>query len=287
MSRRAIGEPRWTRVSALLAAALLALPAAAALPAGGDAADPGPQPLALINATQFEGTQYLIVTAAPFAAAMQSIADWKTQKGLPAKVALIGDITQSYPGRDDAERLHNFLQDVHFNATDGTLKYVLLGGGANVIPIRYLHTEGSVITWYTHDDVFSDVYYAGLDSDWDANQNGTFGEYGEEDWDANVLVGRMPFADATQAATMRDNLLSYERAPLVGAWMRNAVAFASVMDPPNNVNNPGSPYEYSWGEDNAVRSVWNTEGHLPAQMNLDILADYYEIVGGNYTRGQD
>lgn len=251
------------------------------------AAAPAPQPLSLINATQFAGAEYLIVTALPFAPAMQSIADWKTQKGLPAKVALIGDIEQSYTGRDNAERLHNFLQDVYFNATNGSLKYVVLGGGADVIPTRALHTDGSVVTWYTHDDVVSDIYYAGLDSDWDTNGNNTFGEYGEEDWDANVMVGRLPFNDLAQAGIMRDNLLSYERAPLVGGWMRDAVAFASVMDPPNRVNVPGDPYEYSWGEDNAIRSIWNTQPFLPPQMSLDILADYYELVGGNYSNGQD
>lgn len=288
-ARRGSGPPRRHRRAAAvaLAALLLAPVVPVAGPAQAGSPAPAPQPLSLINASQFAGTQYLIVTAAPFAPAMQSIADWKTQKGLPAKVALIGDIEQSYPGRDNAERLHNFLQDVYFNATNRSLKYVVLGGGADVIPTRQLHTDGSVVTFYTHDDIVSDVYYAGLDSDWDTNGNGTFGEYGEEDWDANVLVGRLPFNDVGQAGVMRDNVLSYERTPLVGPWMASAVAFASVMDPPNRVNQPGDPYEYSWGEDNAIRSVWNTEPYLPDQMSLDILADYYELVGGNYTTSQD
>ncbi len=282
-------EPRRlrARAAACLVAAMLSLSAGLVVTGNATGASPSPQPLALINVTQFADTQYLIVTASPFAPAMQSIADWKTQKGLPAEVALISDVYQSYTGRDDAEKLHHFLQDVYFNATNGSLKYVVLGGGVDIIPIRYLQTNGSIITWYTHDYVFSDVYYAGLDSSWGPDANGNYGFYGTEDWDANVIVGRLPFNDIGQAAIMRDNLLSYERAPLVGTWMRQAVAFASVMDPPNRVNVPGDPYEYAWWEDNAIRSVWNTQGYLPAQMNLDILADYYEIVGGNYTQAQD
>lgn len=241
-------------------------------------------PLAFINASAFAGTQYLIVTASPYASAMQSIADWKTQKGVPAKVALYEDLNFSYSGRDGADRLHEFLRDVYFNASGHALKYVLLGGGAGVIPIRYLLTNGSVITWYTHDRVFSDVYYAGLDSTWDRDGNGIFGEYGEEDWDANVYVGRLPFNSVTEAGFARDNLLSYEQAPFVGAWMKSAVAFASVMDPPNNEAPPNS---YDWFEDNALRSVQLTLPSVPSTLSVDVLADYYDLPALNYTPAQD
>jgi hypothetical protein len=266
----------------------IATPAASLVSQGAEGAPtPWPTPLAAVNVTSFNGTQYLIVTAGPYGSIMQEIADWKTQKGLPARVALIEDIQSSYAGRDDAEKLHNFLQDVHFNATGGKLKYVLLGGGAAVIPIRYLHTEGNVITWYTHDDVFSDVYFAGLNSNWDHDGDMVFGEYGEEDWDANVFVGRLPFNSTAEARIAKDNLLSYEKAPQVGAWMRSAVAFASVFDPPNNDADPFDPTYYDGSEDNGLRSIQNTLPFIPAGMNVDVLADYYELTPGNYSPDND
>ncbi len=267
----------------LLPVALAGLAAAAATPSPPDGQPFAPTPQIVIDAASFATTKYLIVTAAAYASAMQSIADWKTQKGLPARVALIEDIKQSFAGRDDAEKLHNFLQDVYWNATGKGLKYVLLGGGAAVIPIRYLFTNASATVpgGYTHDLVFSDVYYAGLGSDWDQNGNGMYGEYGEEDWDADVYVGRLPFNSAAEAGFARDNLLSYEKAPFVGPWMASAAAFASVMDPPND------PTLYDSWNDNALRSVQNTQAYLPPTMSLDLLADYYELPGGNYTTAQD
>ncbi len=277
---------RTGKIAAFALAILMVAPVSAAPPAlaESDAPPLTLRPLALINASQFAAARYLVVTTLTYSAAMQSIADWKTQKGLPARVALLEDITTSYAGRDDAEKIHNFLQDVYFNATGSQLKYVLLGGGAGLIPIRYLRTGGSVVTSYTHDDVFSDVYYAGLNSDWDGNGNNVFGEYGEEDWDANVYVGRLPFGSPSEAAFARDNLLSYEKTPFVGAWMASAAAFASVMDPPNKLVPPN---DYAWWEDNAIRSVWNTQPYLPPTMTLDLLADYYELDPGNYTPAQD
>ena len=271
----ALAAVLWLLAPGLAGAATAAPPATTSLP---------PTPLAFTNASAFAGVEYLIVTASPYAAAMQSIADWKTQKGLPAKVALFEDINFSYSGRDGAQRLHNFLQDVYFNGTGEALKYVLLGGGSAVLPTRYLRTDGSNTTDYTNDLVLSDIYYAGLDTDWDRNGDGVFGEYGEEDWDANVFVGRLPFNSVAEAGFARDNLLSYEKAPFVGPWMRSAVAFASVMDPPNN---EAPPFNYDPTEDNALRSVQLALPHVPSGMSVDVLADYYEFPALNYTPAQD
>ncbi len=265
-------------------AALLALTMAVPLQVALVAAPAGaaPVPLAVtINGTQFAGTQYLIVTPAAYAPVMQSIADWKTQKGVPARVANLEDIEASYPGRDGAEKIHEFLQDVYFNGTPRTLKYVVLGGGSALVPTRYLYTHGGSVTTYTNNFTLSDVYYAGLSNDWDSNGDGNYGEYGEEDWDAEVYVGRLPFNSLADAGYMRDNILSYEKAPFVGSWMQSAAAFASVMDPPNDA----ATY-FSW-EDNAIRPVWDTQAYIPSTMTLDLLADYYELAGGNYSTGQD
>jgi hypothetical protein len=291
MARSPVRAGNHGRAAASLGAAFLFLmplafagaTASAAAPPTPDGAPFAPAPQVVINAASFAGTKYLIVTAGAYASTMQSIADWKTQKGLPARVALIEDIKASYAGRDDAEKLHNFLQDVYWNATNKGLQYVLLGGGAGVIPVRYLFTNGAVAIkgGYTHDFVFSDVYYAGLGSDWDGNLNGIYGEYGEEDWDADVYVGRLPFNTLSDAGFARDNLLSYEKAPFVGSWMSSAAAFASVMTPPNDLTN------YDSTKDNALMAIQLTQPYLPSTMSLELLADYYELGGGNYSTAQD
>src|SRR5258705_8144248 len=111
-----MARKRTQRAMATLLALAMAVPLQVALVA----APAGAAPVALavtINGTQFAGTHYLIVTPSAYASTMQSIADWKTQKGVPARVANLEDIEASYPGRDGAEQIHEFLQDVYFNGT--------------------------------------------------------------------------------------------------------------------------------------------------------------------------
>ena len=63
----------------------------------------------------------------------QEFADWKTQKGIPAKVVTIDDIAANYLGCDVQEKIHNFLADVH--QCYGSL-FILFGGDVNVVPAR-------------------------------------------------------------------------------------------------------------------------------------------------------
>ena len=63
----------------------------------------------------------------------QELADWKTQKGIPAKVVTIDDISANYTGCDVQEKIHNFLADVHQYYGS---PYILFGGDVNVVPVR-------------------------------------------------------------------------------------------------------------------------------------------------------
>ncbi|MBN2564973.1 MAG: hypothetical protein JXB46_04615, partial [Candidatus Eisenbacteria bacterium] len=77
--------------------------------------------------------EYLIVTSDELEPYFQPLADWKTQKGVPAAIRTVSWIEANYPGGcDTAERIRLFLKDAY--ASWGTT-YVLLGGDTQIVPV--------------------------------------------------------------------------------------------------------------------------------------------------------
>ncbi len=233
--------------------------------------------------------QYAILTSSGFVNELQRLADWKTEKGVYAKVYPSDWVTNHYQGRDSRAQVHAFLRDL-FNHTDGGLGYLLIAADHEVIRAREIHT-GIKVGWepYSGGWVYSDHYYAGLDHDWDADGDGLFGELGETDWDAEIAVGRAPVSNLEEAGDVVDKLLAYELDPDVGDWMRRAVLVSSVMNPPNaNESNAHHPDDiYKWWEDNAWESIERTIPLVPGHMEQHVLYDYNQIWGGNYTPEND
>ncbi|UCC93615.1 MAG: hypothetical protein JSW25_02840, partial [Thermoplasmata archaeon] len=215
--------------------------------------------------------QYAILTSFAFVDEFQRLADWKSEKGVYAKVYPSDWVKNHYPGPDPMAQYHNFLRDL-YNHTGGDLQYLLIGADHEVIRSREIWT-GDKGWAFSGPTVFSDHYYAGLDHDWDANGNGKYGEivgqYREPDWDAEISVGRAPVSNVDEARDVVDKLLNYERDPQVGDWMRNAVLASSVMNPPNaNSSTAHDPsHVYNWWEDNAWESIERTLPIIPGHMD--------------------
>ncbi len=283
-------EPRRTATITLallmvLGAVLPAIPAAPASGPGGDGTRTNGSPLGPDDAM----VQYAILTTGAFVGEFTPLAEWKTAKGVYAKVYETDWVTNHYQGRDRQEQYHTFLMDL-YNHTGGGLRYLLIGGDEEVVRARALWT-GIKMGWeeFSGPTLFSDHYYAGLSHDWDANRDGRYGDLGEEDWDAEVAVGRVPVSSPTEAAIVVDKLLDYEMRPEIGDWMKRAVLAASTMNPPNsNVTNCHDPsYIYKWWEDNAWESLLRTFPLVPEHMDQHVLYDYNQIQGGNYTPEND
>jgi len=156
---------------------------------------------------------YVVITEAPMDTVFQRLADWKTLKGVPGTVVLVSWIGTNYTGYDLQEKVRNFIIDAH--ATWGTM-YVLLGGqgdhnssGQNIVPTRMGNCgEG---------DEPCDLYYAGLDGTWDANNNHTYGEIADNtDMCSDVYVGRAPVYNVANAQNFVDKTMWYEMDPPSG-----------------------------------------------------------------------
>jgi hypothetical protein len=156
----------------------------------------------------------------------QRLADWKTEKGVPAVVRTVEWVYLNYTGRDQAEQLRNYLKTL----PDSGAKYVLLGGDVDVVPFRKAFAMISEAGLNPREDSLPcDFYFADLDGSWDANNNNVFGEVDDSiDLYADLSVGRAPVNNVMQAQTFVRKVLDYEHAA-VPNYQNKGLFFAEVL----------------------------------------------------------
>ncbi len=171
-------------------------------------------------------------TPAPWNLAALSAA--RSAEGLSSTSVAIEWIVANYEGRDDAEKLRNFVRDAY---DLWQTRYLLLVGTTALVPTRKLYSSFSVTT----DQVPAEgVYYGCLDGDFDYNQNDIFGELGdgpegeEVDLVAEVMVGRFPAATTNDVAQMVRKTLTYEALPAAAlrpsAFVAEWLGFGGVAE---------------------------------------------------------
>jgi hypothetical protein len=149
--------------------------------------------------------EYIIVTSSTLKSTFQELVTWKASFVNGASVYDTAYIYNNYTGVDNQEKIRAFIIDKYTN--NGT-KYVLLGGDTGIVPYRgfYVSSGG-----YTDTDMAADMYYAHLDGNWDTDGDSRYAEPGEEDWYAEVAVGRAPVDNTTEAEAFIDKVISYEQ----------------------------------------------------------------------------
>lgn len=170
--------------------------------------------------------EYVIITSAQLMSAFEPFAAWKRAKGYEVGIVNINDIL-SNPSlaqgddisglSDNAGKLRKYLT-YSYNMI-GT-KYVLFGGDASTIPIRY-----------ALDSVPSDFYYADLNSNWDTNNNGIYGEIDDNvDYGAEIYVGRLLCNSLEEVKNWTKKVLQYEINPGNGDYSYLTRALFSQQD---------------------------------------------------------
>lgn len=183
----------------------------------------GFQPTALPS---LEGSDvdYVIITNDSLAATFTELADWKTAKGVPTVVRTTEWIDAHYKhGADPAETIRSFIIDAY---QDWGIKYVLLGGDTDLIPVRlgrsvYLGVKELPV----------DMYFGCLDGDWNFDHDEYFGENGDQmDLYPEVYCGRLPAVNNETAILLVGKIVSYET-PLDYSYTGSALLLAEVLFP--------------------------------------------------------
>jgi hypothetical protein len=191
--------------------------------------------------------QYLIITNEEMAPEFQRLADWKTQKGIPAVVRTVEWIAQNCrAGADPGETIRNFIRDAY---EKWGVEYVLLGGDTEVIPERIAY-----VSYYLGNAIPTDMYYACLDGTWNADGDNVWGEgydfiledpVDETDIFAEVYVGRLPATSVSQAQLLIDKTIAYET-PSDTLYKSDFLLLGEVIQP--DPYTPGDPISTDGGE---------------------------------------
>jgi len=187
---------------------------------------------------------YVIITGDEFQDEFQKLADWKTRKGIRAKVTNISSINSTYNGSDLQERIRAYIKwEVDFN----NIEWVVLGGDVDVVPVRYLYNADTRANDAGYDDNWdnlstpSDYYYAGLNGTWDQDGDGKYGERAylntnnidEADWYADVYVGRFPVNTTAEVRRVVNKTIRYETDPgdgTAGNWENKALFIGAISN---------------------------------------------------------
>jgi len=163
------------------------------------------RPLPLVDSG--EARRMLIVTNVSYVSAFSELAERRNDQGILTEIFTMDSIYASATGRDNAEKLRNFVKDYY---TTNGLDFLLLGGDTNAVPFRFAYAmtcEGNIHP--REDDLPCDLYFSDLDGTWDAND--IFGEVADNvDLHPDVFVGRATVENVTEAETFVANIIAYE-----------------------------------------------------------------------------
>jgi len=198
--------------------------------------------------------EYIIITNSGLQSAFQPLADHKACYVNGTNIYTVSWIASEYSdkGEDNPERIRNFIKDMY---RDYGTNYVLLGGDTGVVPYRgfYVSTCG-----YTDSDMAADMYYAHLDGNWNDDGDSRYGEPGEEDWYAEIAVGRAPVDNSTEAEAFVDKVISYELAYKPDQNQHKRVCFHQ-----SRIQSGNSP--------DSRCLAWNCDDWIPSGYTIDYL----------------
>ena len=168
--------------------------------------------------------ELLVITPETY---LESFADYialYAARGIRVRVAALSDIYANMSGRDEQEKIRNYIIQEYENCG---ISMVMLGGDVGLVPYRSLWCfaqEGY------EDNIPSDSYYACLDGTLNDNNNELWGEIGEDDLLPELAVSRFSFNNANELQIILSKTFSYLTSPVLGEFRRPILAGEHLGD---------------------------------------------------------
>ena len=210
---------------------------------------------------------YLVITPAAFQNEFQPLISMYAAKGITVHVATTEGIAASTSGADLQEKIRKYIIAEYM---ESFIQYVLLAGNNQFVPSRGFYSH--VVSGGGYDDwnIPSDLYYSGLDGDYDSNGNHIYGETTDNpDLLPDVSVGRMPVADTAELHHMLSKTIAYQTNPVTGEFNRPLLAGEFLYASPMTF---GGSYMNLLAGDHSDNGYF-THGIPPAQNNIRRLYD--------------
>jgi len=152
--------------------------------------------------------EYIIITNNALKPHFQTLADWKTKKGIFTVIVTTEEINTDYSGSDLQEKIKNYL--INACSRWGAGLYVLLGGDINIVPSRLIKGVSKPSLSYP-----SDRYYSiSASNPWSVYIGNVFN--GSTSTSIINLLGRIPVSNAQEVTTYTNKVIAYEKANGLG-----------------------------------------------------------------------
>lgn len=225
--------------------------------------------------------EYIIVTPAYLKNSFHRLVNWKTQKGVWAKVLTLEEINATYTGRTQQIRIKKALKDYYDGIEDG-LKYVLLGGDVSLVPSQPSYVEYNGSSFRSHTNVPCDWFYGCFGTmDWDTNANDTIADIRDNiDFNPDVIVSRLPVRNAEDVENITNRIIGYEGNPKLANWKDDILMAGSRISVDGDAEAKGdkmyadyiSPY---W--ENCIRTkFYDTGTDFPQGVDYDFTAPHLQ-----------
>ncbi len=175
--------------------------------------------------------KYIIISPSNYSTEWATFINHKANLGVNVEVFLTSDIYANYSGRDNAEKVRNFIIDAYtsWSGTATPLEYVLMGGDFQEVPVRYVKVTSYYNSAWNQNSLICDQYFSNLDGDWDNDADNRFGEgdsslhieatgtAGDEaDYLAELSIGRASSDDVVYLQNWINKTITYENS-IIGA----------------------------------------------------------------------
>ena len=173
----------------------------------------------------------LIITSSDFENGYSDYCEYYNSIGLRNRIALVSDIYATMSGVDNQDKIRNYIIQEYQN---NGIMMAVLGGDVNIIPYRGFFCQVQSSSLYESNDIPADLYYSGLDGTWNDNNDGRYGEPGEDDLLPEIGVSRMSFKTAGELQNMIHKTLSYQQNPVMGEFHKVILAGEHLYDNPTS-----------------------------------------------------
>ena len=158
------------------------------------------------------GYELLVITPEEWVSHFDEYVAFYEARGLRTHVTALEDILTSFSGRDNAEKVRNYIKQEYMNQG---IMMVLLGGDSGIVPWRALYCN---VFDEEVDNLPADMYFVCLDGTWNDDNDELWGEVGEDDLLPELAIGRMPFNNEVQFNNMMHKTLEYQENPILGEF---------------------------------------------------------------------
>lgn len=179
--------------------------------------------------------ELLIITTQSFAGSFEPLRSMYLTKGNRSQVVTTEYINANIAGSDLQMKIRNFIISAY---QEHQIETVILGGDVELIPYRGFYCYVQSGSGYTDSGIPADLYYAALDGNWNNDGDSKWGEPGEDDLLPEIGIGRLPFSNAAELASLLNKSIKYQTQPVLGEFTKPLLAGEHLYSGPE-----------TWGSD--------------------------------------